>query len=167
MFPIKITITANNADELSKLNAVFGALHAVESAKTGVSAEEKAAVASGFLEDSNGPVAGEAPGKPSAAKTARSPRTAEAAPSTPAPSDAAPETPTTDTQQDAAASSASAEQAEAFDYTVLQKAVNSRIGKYGKDALLAIAQKHGAASFKALTPDTWAAAHADVIALGE
>lgn len=108
----------------------------------------------------------EAPGKPSAAPTARSPRTAAAAPSTPAHSADAPETQTTATEPDASASSASAP-AEAFDYALLAKAVNARVAKYGKAALLAIATKHGAGTFKALPASAWAAAHADVVALGD
>ncbi len=108
----------------------------------------------------------EAPGKPSAAPTARSPRTAAAAPSTPAPSAAAPAPAPTATPPAAPAPSASAP-AEAFDYAVLAKAVNARVARYGKAALLAIATKHGAGTFKALPASAWAAAHADVVALGD
>lgn len=113
----------------------------------------------------------EAPGKskakPSAAPTAPSQPTAEAAPSQPAPSADAPESKTTATEPAAAAPSASAPADDKpFDYTVLQKAVNERVAKFGKDALLAIATKHGAATFKALDASKWAAAHADVVALG-
>lgn len=111
----------------------------------------------------------EAPGKskakPSAAPTAPSQPTAEAAPSTPAPSADAPEKPATATEPAAAAPSAPVDD-KPFDYTVLQKAVNERVAKFGKDALLAIATKHGAATFKALDASKWAAAHADVVALG-
>lgn len=110
----------------------------------------------------------EAPGKPSAAPTARSPRTAAAGPSTSAPSPAAPETAPTATPVDAPAPSAGAPaDAPAFEYATLQKAVNARVAKFGKDALLAVAKKHGAATFKDLPASAWAAAHADVIALGE
>ncbi len=108
----------------------------------------------------------EAPGKPSAAPTARSPRTAAAAPSTPAPSAAAPAPAPTATPPAAPAPSASAP-AEAFDYAVLAKAVNARVARYGKAALLAIATKHGAGTFKALPASAWAADHADVVALGD
>jgi hypothetical protein len=108
----------------------------------------------------------EAPGKPSAAPTARSPRTAAAAPSTPAPSAAAPAPAPTATPPAAPAPSASAP-AEAFDYAALAKAVNARVARYGKAALLAIATKHGAGTFKGLPASAWAAAHADVVALGD
>lgn len=124
-------------------------------------------VDSGPLNDIHGPIASEAPGKPSAAPTARSPRTAAAAPSTPAPSADAPETAPTATPADAPAPSASAPAEAAFDYAVLAKAVNARVAKYGKAALLAIATKHGAGAFKALPASAWAAAHADVVALGD
>ena len=56
---------------------------------------------------------------------------------------------------------------EPFDYRTLAVAVNQRVPKFGKDKLLAIAKKHGAETFKALPPEAWAAAHADVVALGE
>lgn len=106
----------------------------------------------------------EAPGKPSVAATARSPRTAAAAPSPSAPSADAPATQTTATPPAADASSAPA--GDAFDYAVLQKAVNAAVPKHGKDKLLAIAKKHGADNFKGLPASAWAAAHADVVALG-
>lgn len=114
------------------------------------------------------------PGKPKAtraepAANADSPRTAEAAPSTPAPSDAAPEkkpepsASAPSTAKDAAATSADEP---AFEYATLQKAVNERVAKHGKAALLAIAEKHGAPNFKSLPASAWRAAHEDVIALG-
>lgn len=146
MFPI--TITLHN---IAQLTAVMNAIGA-----TGVVLDESTPVKT--------PKA-EAPGKPSAAPTAPSQPTAEAASSQPAPSAAAPESKTTATEPAAAAPSAPADD-KPFDYTVLQKAVNERVAKFGKDALLAIATKHGAATFKALDPSKWAAAHADVVALG-
>lgn len=114
----------------------------------------------------------EAPGKPSDAPTARSPRTAAAAPSPSAPSVAAPEpkaesSDAKPTAAPAAAPSASAPAEAAFEYATLAKAVNARVAKYGKAALLAIATKHGAGTFKDLPASAWAAAHADVIALGD
>jgi hypothetical protein len=124
---------------------------------TGVTANEKAAVLLATEAAMADTV--EAPGKPSAAPTARSPRTAAAAPSPSAPSDAAPAPAPTATPPAADASSA-------FDYAVLQKAVNAAVPKHGKDKLLAIAAKHGAKTFKDLQPAQWQAAHADVIALG-
>lgn len=118
-----------------------------------VSPEEKAAVL------------GNAPPAPSsAAPTAPSPRTAAAAPSPNAPSPAAPAPAPTATQPAATASSASAEGE--FKYETLQKAVNAAVPKHGKDALLAIAKRHGADNFKVLPANKWAEAHADVLALG-
>ena len=102
---------------------------------TGVSAEEKAAVVQ--------------PGKPSAAKTAPSPRTAEAAPSTPAPSDAAPAPAPTTTQQTADAPSVT--------YPDLQKAVLT-LHKRNPKAAQPIAQSLGADTFKLLKPEQWAEA---------
>ena len=121
-------------------------------------------VDTGPLTDIHGSIASEAPGKPSAAPTAPSRRTAEAGPSTSAHSADAPETQTTATEPDAPASSAS--QPAEFDYQTLAKAVNAAVPKHGKDTLLAIATKHGAANFKALKPEAWKAAYDDVVALG-
>ena len=103
----------------------------------------------------------------SEAAPAPSPRTADPAapgeaPAVPAATGEKPaaETPTAPT---AAAPAAG----EPFDYRTLAVAVNQRVPKFGKDKLLAIAKKHGAETFKALPPEAWAAAHADVVALGE
>lgn len=109
----------------------------------------------------------EAPGKPSDAPTARSPRTAAAAPSPSAPSAAAPAPAPTATPPAAAAPSASAPAEAAFEYATLAKAVNARVAKYGKAALLAIATKHGAGTFKDLPASAWQKAYDDVCALGD
>lgn len=112
-------------------------------------------------------VASAKPGKPSAAKTAPSLPTAEAAPSTPAPSADAPEPKAPEATPQAADAPSASPTADtpAFEYATLQKAVNVRIAKHGKDKLLAIAKKHGGDTFKALTADAWAAAYEDVIKL--
>lgn len=157
MFPVTITLS-----NVQQLNAVMAALNLAG----GVNAQAAAAQANeAAMADTV-----EAPGKPSAARTARSPRTAEAAPSTPAPSGDAPEPKAESsepaaTAQTADASSAS-QAAEPFDYALLAKAVNAAVPKHGKDKLVAIAKKHGADSFKVLPNTSWAAAHADVVALG-
>jgi hypothetical protein len=143
MFPV--TITLSNIAELTAVMAALGASGVTLDESTPVKPAPKA----------------EAPGKPSAAKTAPSPRTAEAAP---APASAAPETKTTATPPAADVSSASPP-AE-FDYATLQKAVVAAAPKHGKAKLLEIAVKHGAPDFKSLPASAWAAAHADVIALG-
>lgn len=113
----------------------------------------------------------EAPGKPqptaaseSQTAAAPSPRTADQTPRGEAPAAQEPsEKPSAaTTEPDAGATSA----AEPFEYATLQKAVNERVAKLGKDKLLAIATKHGAKTFKDLPADKWALAHADVIALG-
>lgn len=161
MFPIHLKLTVGTQAELERVAAFIAGSTAASLAAAprldtplppiaSVSADEKAAVL-------------EAPGKPSAAKTARSPRTAEAAPSQPAPSDAAPETTAPAvTPPTADAASAPAE----FEYATLQKAVNAAVPKHGKAKLLAVAAQHGAENFKELAASAWAAAHADVVALG-
>ena len=163
MFPVTLTIT--NIDQLTK---VMAALSLVQPVRVPTANEMVAEIlnneaAMADTKDTPAP-AGEAPGKSSAAKTAPSPPTAEAAPSQPAPSAAAPATKAPEATPPAAdAPSASVP---AFDYAELARAVNSRISKFGKEALLAVAKKHGADTFKALPADKWAAAHADVVALG-
>ena len=159
---IQVTLTFNSiaaaVAALSKIPEADAAF-----AKTAaVSADEKTAVllaTETALADTV-----EAPGKPSAAPTARSQRTAAAAPSPSAQQAAAPATQTTATQPSADASSASG--GDAFDYATLQKAVNAAVPKHGKENLLAIAKAHGADNFKGLDASKWAAAHADVVALG-
>ena len=66
----------------------------------------------------------------------------------------------------AAPSPATTADAPAFDYATLQKAVVAAAPKHGKAKLIEIANKHGAPDFKSLPASTWAAAHADVVALG-
>lgn len=175
MSPLSLTITLTAQSELqlmqiqglfSRLSVAAEAAPAPSAAVTPVEKAAVAAITSPSTTDEFPEPGMEAPGKPSAAPTARSPRTAAAAPSTPAPSAAAPAPAPTATPPAAAAPSASAP-AEAFDYAVLAKAVNARVAKYGKAALLAIATKHGAGTFKGLPASAWAAAHADVVALGD
>lgn len=175
MFPISLTITLTAQSELqlmqiqglfSRLSVAAEAAPAPSAAVTPVEKAAVAALTSPSVTDEFPEPGMEAPGKPSAAPTARSPRTAAAAPSTPAPSAAAPAPAPTATPPAAPAPSASAP-AEAFDYAVLAKAVNARVARYGKAALLAIATKHGAGTFKGLPASAWAAAHADVVALGD
>lgn len=55
--------------------------------------------------------------------------------------------------------------APAFEYAVLQKKAFELLPRLGKAQILAIAEKHGAATFKELPADKWAAAHADLVAL--
>jgi hypothetical protein len=150
MFPITLTI-----HNTAQLNAVMAALAdkpvikpgvALESGEfipAGVSAEEKAAVLA----------PAEAPGKPSAATTARSPRTAEAAPSQPAPSAAAPAPAPTPTPPAADAASASPQ----VTYPDLQKAVLT-LHKMDPTAAQPIARGLGADTFKLLKPEQWAEA---------
>jgi hypothetical protein len=153
MFPIHLTLTLSNAGQLQRLAAF-------------VEADKAAEQAAWPRLDSTSDKPVEAPGKPSSATTARSPRTAEEAPSKPAPSAAAPVTTTTDTPQAAAAPSAAAPADSPFEYVTLQKAVNAALAAHGRETLAAIAARHGAPNFKALSADKWAAAHADILALG-
>lgn len=101
----------------------------------------------------------EAPGKPSAAPTARSKRTAEAAPSTPAPSPAAP-APTAESSdaQPTAAPAAAPSAPSPVTYPDLQKAV-LQLHKMDPTAAVPIAKSLGADTFKALKPEQWAEAH--------
>ena len=156
MFPLTITLT-----NLAQLNAVMAALAGGANAVVSNNLAVEAAMAD-TVDPTPAPQA-EAPGKPSAAKTAPSPRTAEAAPSPAAQPDAAPATSTEATPPAADAPSALAE---AFEYATLQKAVVAAAPKHGKAKLIEIAVKHGAPDFKSLPASAWAAAHADVIALG-
>lgn len=97
----------------------------------------------------------EAPGKPSAAPTAPSQPTAEAAPSTPAPWADAPESKTTATEPTAAATSAPVA------YADLQKAVLT-LHKMDPTAAVPIAKALGADTFKLLPDSKWAEALAKV-----
>lgn len=154
MFPLTLTLTLHNVAQLEQLRDLLANTPAP---KAGVSADEKAAVL------------GNAPPAPSAAPTAPSPRTAEAAPTpasaAPAPKAEKPAAPPTEPPA-AAPSAPSPADAKPFEYATLQKAVNQALPKHGKDALLAIAKAHGGSTFKDLKPEVWAAAHADVVALG-
>lgn len=170
MFPLTITIT--NTDQLLRVMSALSLIETAQAVTTGVSANEKAAVllaTEAAMADtvSPAPVA-EAPGKPSDAATAASPPTAEAAPSTSAPSPDASATSATPSAQPTApaADAPSAADAKPFEYVTLQRAVNERVTKLGKDKLLAIAKAHGAATFKELPAAKWQAAYNDVVALG-
>lgn len=170
MFPLTITIT--NTDQLLRVMSALSLIETAHAVTTGVSANEKAAVllaTEAAMADtvSPAPVA-EAPGKPSAATTAASPPTAEAAPSTSAPSPDASATSATPSAQPTApaADAPSAADAKPFEYATLQRAVNERVTKLGKDKLLAIAQAHGAVTFKELPAAKWQAVYNDVVALG-
>lgn len=166
MFPLTITITS--ADKIGETASYLVTLdNALNGRKpAGVSADEKTAV----LVATESPPAdtAEAPGKPKseakrlAAQTAPSQPTAGAAPSTPAPSAAAPEK----KAESSDAPSTETPAAAPFAYDTLLKAVNAAAPKHGRAALLAIANKHGAPTFKELPASVWAAAHADVVALG-
>jgi hypothetical protein len=157
VFPLTITLT-----NLAQLNAVMAALAGGANAVVSNNLAVEAAMAD-TVDPTPAPKA-EAPGKPSAAKTAPSPRTAEAAPS-PAAQPAAAPAPSTEATPPAADVSSASPPAE-FDYATLQKAVVAAAPKHGKAKLLEIAVKHGAPDFKSLPASAWAAAHADVIALG-
>jgi hypothetical protein len=157
VFPV--TIALHNAAEL---NAVMAALKRMTG--PGVSANEKAAVllaAETAMADTVDQPKAEAPGKPSAAKTAPSRPTAEAAPS-PASAAPAPSTEATPPAADASSASPPAD----FEYATLQKAVVAAAPKHGKAKLLEIAVKHGAPDFKSLPASAWQAAYDDVVALG-
>lgn len=154
MFPLTITLT-----NLAQLKAVMAALAGGANAVVSANLAVEAAMVD-TVDPTPAPKA-EAPGKPSAATTAPSPRTAEAAP---APASAAP-APSTEATPPAADVSSASPPAE-FDYATLQKAVVAAAPKHGKAKLLEIAVKHGAPDFKSLPASAWAAAHADVIALG-
>lgn len=101
--------------------------------------------------------AAEAPGKPSAATTARSPRTAAADPSPTAPSDDAPAQAPTATSPAAPAPSV----APSVTYPDLQKAVLT-LHKIDATAAVPIAKSLGADTFKLLKPEQWADALAAV-----
>ena len=133
MFPITITL-----HDVAQLNAVVAALaHLTGGAsKPGLALESGELIPADKLGETK-----QAPGKPSAAKTAPSPRTAEAAPSPSAPSDAAPATQTTATEPAAAATSVA--------YPDLQKAVLT-LHKMDPAAAVPIAKGLGADTFKGL-----------------
>ena len=154
MFPVTITL-----HDHAQLHAVMAALATSRNAVVLGNQVAETAMAD-TVETKPAPKA-EAPGKPSAAKTAPSPRTAEAAPA-PASAAPAPSTEATPPAADAPSASPPAE----FEYGTLQKAVVAAAPKHGKAKLIEIATKHGAPDFKSLPSAVWAAAHADVIALG-
>lgn len=171
MFPIHVQLTVSTPADLAKLNDFVAQFYAhgaataprlpqivdpalaqhVNTLSAAVIAEEKAEVL-------------DAP-KPSPAPRARTPRTAEA-PVAAAPAPTAPAQESSAAAHAGAAPPASTAATEEFKYETLQKAVLGAASKHSRDALLAIARKHGAESFKALPASAWAAAHADVVALG-
>jgi hypothetical protein len=152
MFPVTITL-----HDAAQLNAVMAAL--------AVGANLTAETAMADTVDPKPAPKAEAPGKPSAAKTAPSRPTAEAGPSPSAQPDAAPEQKAPEATPPAADAPSASAPAE-FEYATLQKAVVAAAPKHGKARLLEIAVKHGAPDFKSLPAGAWAAAHADVVALG-
>lgn len=137
MFPIHFKLTIGTVAQLQRLTAFL---------------EQDTDLAVANAPKLDKPKA-EAPGKPSAAKTAPSPRTAEAAPSPSAQPDAAPATQTTATEPAAAAPSVS--------YPDLQKAVLA-LHKMDPQAAVPIAKALGADTFKLLPETKWAEALAQV-----
>lgn len=57
------------------------------------------------------------------------------------------------------------EEAPAFEYAVLQRKAFELLPRLGKAQILAVAEKHGAATFKELPADRWQAAYDDLVAL--
>lgn len=163
---IQVTLTFNSiaaaVAALAKIPEADAAFAKTTPVNTGVTANEKAAVLQAnetAMADTVDPTPApkaEAPGKP-AAKAVATPSTA-----TPAAASTEKSEPASPTTQPAAAPAAEGE----FKYETLQRAVNAAVPKHGKDKLLAIAKAHGADNFKGLPADKWAAAHADVLALG-
>lgn len=145
MFPLTITIT-----NPAQLNAVLTALGFATAAPatTGVSANEKAAVllaTEAAMADTVSPAPSTSAPSPDASATSATPSAQPTAPAADAPS---------------------AADAKPFEYATLQRAVNERVTKLGKDKLLAIAKAHGAATFKELPAAKWQAVYNDVVALG-
>lgn len=189
MFPITVHLTITNPAQLFDLAKLLagGAAH-MSGPQTGQELITSPAAIEAALADTVDPprVASndkadivrerqlEAPGKPSAAATARSRPTAAAAPSPsaapPAPA-AAPapkaETPAEPTTAPPATAPSAPSPAEEVSYDQLRDAVNARITKVGLQKLSEVCAKHGAATFKALPKEKWAAALADVLALGD
>ena len=143
MFPITLTITVQGIAQLHALANLFD----TPLPGTPLPTIEKDAAAQ--VE------------KPSGAKTARGPRTAEAAAA-----DAPAKTGSASAQSAASAAAepqASTAAAEAFKYETLQKKVFELLPTHGQ-ALLKIAKKHGAEKFKELPADKWEAAYNDLVA---
>lgn len=148
MFPIHFKLTVSTVAQLQRLTAFLE--QDSDQAKADAPRLSTAAT-----DGSTGQkTATEAPGKPSAASTAPSPRTAGAAPSPSAQPDAAPAKSTEATQPDAAASSAADKPVA---YADLQKAVLT-LHKMDPQAAVPIAKGLGADTFKALPEDKWAEA---------
>lgn len=164
MFPVTIAITT--VDELTKVMSALNLIQRVQVPTANEMVAEILNNEAAMADTKEPPAANEAPGKSAKADRAPGQRTATAgADAAPAKMDAEPAGSAPSAVEQPPASTAAADKA-LFDYTVLAKAVNSRITKFGKDALLAVAKKHGAETFKALPADKWEAAHADVVALG-
>lgn len=175
MFPIHVQLTVSTPADLAKLNEFVAQFYAHGAATAPRLADAKLAQHVASLAAAVGAVGAEQEAaaapveKPSPAPRARTPRTAEApvaavpAPTAPAPesSAAAPAE-----AQPPASTAATEPAAEEFKYETLQKAVLGAVQKHGRAALEAISVKHGAPSFKALPANAWAAAYADVVALG-
>lgn len=167
MFPIHVQLTVSTPADLAKLNEFVASFygHAVATAPKlpeivdPVLAQHVNTLAAAVEAEQE--VAAAPVEKPKKAKTP-APSPAPVEPAAPSPTTVEPEA----AQAPAAAPAPTEPVTEAFDYAVLQKAVLAAVQKHGRATLEAISTKHGAPSFKALPASAWAAAHADVVALG-
>jgi hypothetical protein len=157
VFPTTITLTISSPEQLAQAMAAMAHMCGTPVTPPAVQAADLT----------------KAP-KPKAEKTAPAPTPAPpaepTAPSPPTVEEAVAAAPVQSTEPaappPATAPAADASSADEFPYSQLAAAVNAALGKHGKAALSAIALKHGAATFKALPPTAWKAAHDDVVALG-
>ena len=160
MFPTTITLTISSPEQLAQAMAAMAHMCGTPVTPPAVQAADLT----------------KAP-KPKAEKTAPAPTPAPpaepTAPSPPTVEEAVAAAPVQSTEPAApppatapAADASSAAEAKPFEYSTLQKAVNERVAKLGKDKLLAVAKAHGATTFKDLPADKWQAAYNDVVALG-
>lgn len=140
MFPIHFKLTIGTVAELQRLTAFL---------------EQDTDLAVANAPKLDKPKA-EAPGKPSAAKTAPSPRTAEAAPSPSADPVAQADAPATQTEATPTAAAAAS-----VSYQDLQKAVLA-LHKMDPQAAVPIAKALGADTFKLLPESKWTEALAQV-----
>lgn len=157
MFPIHFKLTIGTVAQLQRLTAFLeqdtDQALAASPRLPGLALESGEFVPADKLGETK-----QAPGKPSAATTARSQRTAEAGPSSTAPSDAAPEKSTVATKPAADAASAGDKPVA---YADLQKAVLT-LHKMDPQAAVPIAKALGADTFKLLPDSKWAEALAKV-----
>jgi hypothetical protein len=97
---------------------------------------------------------------------APAPKSRKAAKPTPAPeSEAAPAPATVLPPPVVPVPAAVVEAPPAFEYAVLQKKAFELLPRVGKAQILAVAEKHGAATFKSLPAEKWQAAYDDLVAL--